>query len=58
VPKTAPKSPNSSASVLKTSSHKRRRWKTAKHCFFGFLRNVSQNGVVSTENDCVVIFRD
>ena len=30
VPKTAPKSPNSSASVLKTSSHKPRRWKTAK----------------------------
>ena len=33
VPKTAPKSPNSSASVLKTSSHKRRRWKRAKHRF-------------------------
>ena len=30
---TAPKSPNSSASVLKTSSHKPCRWKTAKHWF-------------------------
>ena len=40
MPKTAPKSPNSSARVLKTSSHKRRRWKWAKHCFFGFLGNV------------------
>ena len=27
VPKTAPKSPNSSASMFKTSSHKRHRWK-------------------------------
>ena len=33
MPKTAPKSPNSSASVLKTSSHKRRCWKWAKHWF-------------------------
>jgi len=33
VPKTAPKPPNSSASVLKTSSHERRRCKTAKHWF-------------------------
>jgi len=33
VPKTAPKSRNSSASVLKTSSHKRCRWKRAKHWF-------------------------
>ena len=33
MPKTAPKPPNSSASVLKTSSHKRRRWKRAKHWF-------------------------
>ena len=40
VPKTAPKSPNSSASMLKTLSHNRHRWKWAKHCFFGFLGNV------------------
>ena len=33
MPKTAPKPPNSSASVLTTSSHKRRRWKRAKHWF-------------------------
>jgi len=28
-----PKSPNSSASVLKTSSHRRHHWKRAKHWF-------------------------
>ena len=39
MPKTAPKSPNSSASVLKTtSSHKRRRWKRAKHWFWRIPR--------------------
>jgi len=40
VPKTAPKSPNSSASMLKTSSHEWCRWQAAKHRFFGFLGNV------------------
>ena len=38
---TAPKSPNSSASVLKTSSHKRRRWKRAKHWFWWIPRKRS-----------------
>ena len=33
MPKTAPKPANSWASVLKTSSHKRRPWKRAKHWF-------------------------
>ena len=42
VPKTTPKSLNSSASVLKTSSHKRRRWKTAKHWFCWILGDVEQ----------------
>ena len=42
MPKTAPKPPNSSASVLKTSSHKRRRWKQRNIGFVGFLGNIEQ----------------